>query len=358
MRANYDLAILESIRTLKEYDVLQVPINLELILKAIKRTVRTCSYSKFAIKSNMTISQTCDYFDSKFGVVAYLRAHEKYVIYYNDTFYNTGLTRFTIAHELGHIFLNHHQDANTDILLRENISKSQYDKFEREANCFARNLLSPIPLVERITDIAHPQSANEIMEAFDISYKAAHTRKNLYSTDKYRITSDDYIYFNKYRISYGYYCFTCDSAEIDASDYCKICGNETSIFERKNDRIFYPGIAVNQNKRVVKCPECENITFSKEAQFCKICGTRTYNVCEGIYKTNTPRAVSDCYLNPTDGNARYCSDCSSKTTFYVKGFLSDWETIKNNSVHYTNTRLVAEKEHTTYKTQNNEKEGL
>ena len=69
----------------------------------------------------------------------------------------------------------------------------------------------------------------------------------------------------------------------------------------------------------------------------------------------TPRVVSYCYLESTDRNAYYCSNCSSETAFYVKGFLSERETIKNNIVHYTDTRLVAEKERATYKTQKNKK---
>ncbi|WP_423828267.1 ImmA/IrrE family metallo-endopeptidase [Sporotomaculum syntrophicum] len=52
----------------------------------------------------MNIPEICDYFESDLGACAYNRDQEKYVIYYNDTKNNRGLKRFTVAHELGHIF--------------------------------------------------------------------------------------------------------------------------------------------------------------------------------------------------------------------------------------------------------------
>jgi len=57
------------------------------------------------------------------------REGDKYIIYYNDDpAIPAARKRFTIAHELGHYVLKHKVDG---------------DKEEREANCFARNLLAP-----------------------------------------------------------------------------------------------------------------------------------------------------------------------------------------------------------------------
>ena len=205
MTTNYDRAIHESVQALQLYDINQVPIDLNKILERLSLSVKCCPYSLLSRKTGYDTDYICRLFDSNLGAVAYDRKKERYIIYYNDTNNNKGLERFTIAHELGHIFLRHHQDANTDILLRKNICSLRYQKYENEANCFARNLLSPIPLVERITDIKNESSIYDIMTAFDISYTAATTRRDLFLLDKHRIIPEYYHYFNNFNIDYGYY---------------------------------------------------------------------------------------------------------------------------------------------------------
>ncbi|QGG47320.1 ImmA/IrrE family metallo-endopeptidase [Heliorestis convoluta] len=323
MIANYKNAVIESAETLKDYSINQTPIDLDIILDALKRTIRLFSYSDFSTKNDMSIVEICDQFDSELGACVYDKKTERYVIFYNDTKNNRGLERFTIAHELGHIFLGHHQDANTDILIRRNISASKYRKFENEANCFARNLLAPIPLVQRITDIKKPRSANDIMEAFEVSYKAAVTRRNLYYDDKAMIEDKYHNYFDTYSILYGHYCLTCNNAEIDSNGYCKICGEEAAIFEKSCDRVYYDGVTVDQDGRAVECPRCGNEVFSDEARYCKICGALVVNYCLG--RSMPVPFIKDLISHPiNDGNARYCKECGSKTAFYKQGFLKSW----------------------------------
>ncbi|GAA0179064.1 hypothetical protein SH2C18_20100 [Clostridium sediminicola] len=196
MTPNYKNAIIESIKTLQTYGINSIPIDLDIIIKNLYRTVRVCSYSKFSKKFGKSISEICVYFDSELGACAYNKTREHYIIYYNDTKNNPGLKRFTIAHELGHILLKHHHDASTELLLRKNISQLKYKRYENEANCFARNLLCPVPLVS--TDIP----INDIMKAFDISYSAAKTRLNFYEIDNYRMTAEFYTYFESYTIPF------------------------------------------------------------------------------------------------------------------------------------------------------------
>ncbi|WP_461206106.1 ImmA/IrrE family metallo-endopeptidase [Clostridium sp. DL1XJH146] len=337
MIPNYNRAVIESIDILQLYEINQVPIDLNIILKSIKRTVKVCSYSLLSNKTSLSIKEICDMFESDLGACTYSRNDEHYVIYYNDTKQNHHLDRFTIAHELGHIFLEHHHNANTDILLRKNISKSQYDKYEKEANCFARNVLSPIPLVDRITNLSHQRSIIELSEAFDISYLAATTRRDLYSADSYRMTSSYYSYFNNYTILYGYYCDNCGNAEISTEGFCKICGQESIPFEKTCNRIFYGGIETDDNKRVIKCPKCGNEVFSKEAHYCKICGTSLYNFCEGEAIVDYYDNVIDYHYHFNDGNARYCKKCGAKTSFFNNGYLDDW----NVNTHSFNKRSDA-----------------
>ncbi|WP_335871057.1 ImmA/IrrE family metallo-endopeptidase [Bacillus sp. 2205SS5-2] len=326
MIANYNRAVIESINTLQDYyDLNQAPIDLSIILNSLSRTIRLCSYTEYAKIYNLSIKDIIDYFESDLGACIYNKKQEKYIILFNDTQNNPQLDRFTIAHELGHIFLEHHQEANTDTLLKKNLSIGQYKKFENEANCYARNLLSPIPLVDRITDSTPRISIHDISDAFDISYTAARTRQNLYREDCRRMNGDYYNYFKSYNILFGYYSTNCNNGEIDISEFCKICGEKDSIFEKSINRTFYTGAQVNNEKRVVECPKCSNEIFSDEAKFCKICSTPLYNHCEGHPILDSFGNEMDRIYHISDGSARYCKECGSKTIYYNRGLLNNWE---------------------------------
>ena len=93
----------------------------------------------------------------------------KMQIYYNDANQCIERQRFTITHELGHLLLNH-----TGCLETTNFE-------ERCADCFARNILSPVDIIEK-NEI--PLSVCDISQYFGISLSAAQVRLNLYHIDK------------------------------------------------------------------------------------------------------------------------------------------------------------------------------
>jgi hypothetical protein len=315
MTPNYDLAVKESINTLNEYGFNSIPINLDIIFTELKRTIKKCSYSKFSIQSGLSIDEICEYFESDLGACVYDRSRERYVIYYNDTKLNPALDRFTIAHELGHFFLNHYEYVDTDILLRKPLSEKKYKKFENEANCFARNLLAPVPLVNRVTNIKSTNSTTDIMNAFDVSFKAAKARLDFYKVDNYRMTADYYTYFNTYTISYGYYCLNCKNSEVDNSKHCKICGQGYSVFEKGVDRVLYDGLELDSNMKLKVCPKCLNSYFSENEDKCNICGQYLFNDCSNDF----------CGITKLSGNTRCCPECGSDTTFVYSGILKNWE---------------------------------
>lgn len=91
------------------------------------------------------------------GKLEFHRSRNVFVLFYN-TKYDTGLpegthhprTRFSISHELGHFFLEHHHKG-----LRHggksHRSQSEFrslQRLEREADAFAASLLLPTPLVK------------------------------------------------------------------------------------------------------------------------------------------------------------------------------------------------------------------
>lgn len=91
------------------------------------------------------------------------RSSKKYVIAIDNVNFDLTRQRFTLAHELGHIFLKHHT---------KNKNLSDYIK-ERSADAFAGELLMPKDLM--IKTAKYP--VNYILSAYDVSISAYNTRK-------------------------------------------------------------------------------------------------------------------------------------------------------------------------------------
>lgn len=105
-----------------------------------------------------------------------------YIIYYNEQ-KDTTTIRFTLAHELGHIILGHTRDGYAE---------------NQEANCFARNLLCPIPAIIEMS----LQTENEYIDAFNISEPMAYYAMKHRSSDYHYISRDNYNYYNDNVYSY------------------------------------------------------------------------------------------------------------------------------------------------------------
>lgn len=64
----------------------------------------------------------------------------EFYIFYNP-YQNKGRVNFTLAHEIGHIYLYHHFLLPSDVLLKSNNFPVLWEK---QANIFARNVLIPV----------------------------------------------------------------------------------------------------------------------------------------------------------------------------------------------------------------------
>lgn len=145
------------------------------ILTIIKRypNIKICSYSCAAQKLNVSHSEfTYQYASSEQGFTVADRPNNRYIIYYND-FKDTTTTKFTLAHELGHIILGHTNDNEIA---------------DKEANCFARNLLCPIQIIigfqlETVSDYTNCFHISEPMAVASICNK---------KSDEYYITKQNY----------------------------------------------------------------------------------------------------------------------------------------------------------------------
>ncbi|NLY20708.1 MAG: ImmA/IrrE family metallo-endopeptidase [Tissierellia bacterium] len=98
----------------------------------------------------------------------------EYYIFYNASIHENRI-RFTLAHEIGHIVLNHHVEFNCEIILDNSVGSY----IEDEANIFARNLLIPNQLVSEI----EYKSVKILASYFKVSEVAMATRLNTLQID-------------------------------------------------------------------------------------------------------------------------------------------------------------------------------
>ena len=92
----------------------------------------------------------------------------------------TKRNRFTLAHEVGHIVLNHHK------LLKNNLirfNESAKNVFERQANIFAENILMPVHLVDKFKY----EDDDALSRIFEVSKSMIIVRKSHLDRDRYYI---------------------------------------------------------------------------------------------------------------------------------------------------------------------------
>ncbi len=100
--------------------------------------------------------------------------------------------RWTIAHEIGHIFMGHLTDFEFT-QLHGRLDSKQYWVLEREANVFAAELLAPISILKRIRLC----SAEDIARLCQISNDAAKNRAKdlqIHGDKAIFVESDDFYY--------------------------------------------------------------------------------------------------------------------------------------------------------------------
>lgn len=100
---------------------------------------------------------------------------KRYYIMYNPYLGNDGRTNFTIAHEIGHIVLDHHRETNQQILM---YNGSSY--IENQANIFARNILMPAKTTYELMGI---KTINELADIFEVSPEMTKIRIQYLKTD-------------------------------------------------------------------------------------------------------------------------------------------------------------------------------
>jgi Zn-dependent peptidase ImmA (M78 family) len=263
--------------------------------------------------------------DRKYGIVsepatasAFTLYHPKkneYKIYYNDN-ENKRRILFTLCHEIAHILLNHLKDFDKSNMSRGGIANKEYKEYavlETEADVFAKNILVPIHLVNELN-----LNIDDVYSIFNISRVAAETRCQTLQKDLFGLNAKRYDelknchhqFIKKY--SRLKRCKKCGSLILeDNKTNCLVCGAD---IKKEESSVKYRDILLNQNGHLSECLVCDNEDIKDEDIFCKICGNPVINLCSN--------KNCNCQL---DGNARFCSKCSSESLFYNRGVLNKWE---------------------------------
>lgn len=279
---------------LKEFKIRTWPLDfVEIILK-----IQANQSIPIEVKSINTLSNKTD------AATVYSEEQERFLVLVNakKIQYPFKISRhrrlnFTLAHEIAHIYLKHHE------LPDECKSKEDLELEELEADEFAGRLLMP----EGKITTCNFTSLAKVAERFNVSEWAVLKRLSNLKRRDLRFSETFLV------------CENCENVEIEPTDkYCKICGIYLEDGVRGITTMKYDdGYKINQNtKKVNICPSCGNSDIEDHHDHCIICGQYLYNECSNDYES--------CYTI-APGNARYCSKCGSTTKFKDAGLLKDWQ---------------------------------
>ena len=127
MFSDYQKAVHTAIEVLQDCEIDSVPVDPMIIVNQKRRTIRCEAYSVYMEKYGCTLEDVEAFADSEDGVCFYKPSSEKYLILYNDVDPKKRLRkRFTVAHELGHIFLKHLEKSGTSVMHRGALSEEEY----------------------------------------------------------------------------------------------------------------------------------------------------------------------------------------------------------------------------------------
>jgi len=333
-KPNYRKAEKAAHELLQLNNVQELPVKVKKLSKHFPN-LRIKTYSWFADNQGITIDEVCDFANSDEGCCYYKKTTDQYLILYNDQVENKGRIRWTIAHELGHFMLKHNETTNKTTLGRSSLSISEYNVFEKEANCFARELLAPPTVITQLGRI----SVSDVQDICDMSIQAATYVITFLNTGQkkgygYTFNSKVEKMFSSfiYNMKNKHYCRECRSYFVFPNPtFCPICSSNkiTKTFYTFTgvNNVKYDGYEVDEIGRAIECPQCGNEELYYDGDHCKICGTFLINKCADTYRKDDTGWVytqESCHT-VLHGNARYCVKCGNESTFYQQGLLDDWK---------------------------------
>lgn len=258
-----------------------LPINIKKLIKSYKSSgLHIMTYTSFAKQRKISMHEVIMFADSNDGCL-WKRNDGKYILLYNDTIDYIPQIRFTLAHELGHFILKHHDQTDDAILSRGGLSDSVHHHFEMEANYFAKRLLAPIPLIDQFTKIWKENDSEHISKIFNISPPVAvriieeinkryENIKMIYQTHEMISKFENFINNN---LS-SKFCLYCSRLQKQSANFCSFCGGDNLITPTFDNflNIKINPLLKNMATTDIECPKCE--TNVPRNNFCHRCGIK------------------------------------------------------------------------------------
>lgn len=297
-------------------------LSLPLKIKALCRSysnIRLIPFSTHMKRRNLSYAEMLEYCGTSDSCADYYAKADKYIIYYNDidkhNLVDSNRYRWNIAHELGHVLLNHHKTNNKTRIFRSTLTSTEYDYLENEADYFAQLILVPHVVLYAFKI----QNSTNIKYLCKISSPASRKRYYEYVNWKSHVNAkdeyDNRIFHYYYNFIYKRQCKTCEAKLIQRyGRFCPICGNKNSL-QWGDGKMIYPKLETYDDGKLKECPICQNEETNIDGEHCIICGTPLVNICSN----------EDCSHQSLPSNARYCPICGGETTFYRRGILKAWD---------------------------------
>jgi ribosomal protein L37E len=279
----------------KQFHINSCPVDCVDLLKEMKKWDKYPVYA--VLKQDMPEGQD--------GATVYLKEHGCYQIWLNRRKfrypYRSSTDRrlnFTVAHEIGHILLEHL------MIPKECKLQEELDMEEREANEFAARLLMP----EKLVHTCNFYSIDAVSSYMNVSKSALMVRLN-------HMGRRDLVSARKIKS-----CSRCGNIRFSSfAEYCGVCGQPIQCGLNGIRRIYYPDeISMDRYKRAQVCPKCKQDISGITGDKCNRCGTYIFNYCSDFVDHKDDGCT---YANP--GYARYCEMCERPTYYYVQGFLDN-----------------------------------
>lgn len=329
-KPRYPLIIYWVKRFFQLNNIITFPVDVNQLVK--NYGVKLFKYSTLADLFNCTVDNIVDIIGSEDGETFYLPDSELYLVTYNDMCLSLERRRWTLAHELGHIVLQHFQLFPFSPSVIGNglvqLTESESRIFEREADFFASELLCSPALLCQIPS----RSSAEVSNIFGVSNEAASYALERVETNKEFYKNRTAFYKTQfYDFIHGRYCMKCHhSFIIEKSKYCPMCGSDKLIWNNRNLIIFdfleppiregelpldmkYHSYPEQENGKTQKCFRCDNEEIGDD-DYCIICGLETQNKCSNYSCSETLSL-----------HARYCPYCGEESIYYRLKLLPSWE---------------------------------
>lgn len=163
----------------------------------IKNDCKVRTYQDISTSKGLSVSDMCNVLGTDDGITLYNAKHDTYAVAYNTDRYRKERIRWTLAHELGHIILDHFAEFEQSRLIGGTLTDQELSILDKEADAFASEFLAPniILYSQQCFDI------NNIHDTCLISYQAAGIKSNYLSRiERYDLHDIDYRLMEQFHI--------------------------------------------------------------------------------------------------------------------------------------------------------------